>query len=68
MNKDTLLKLAANPFYKMSEDQKRQLAELKEADYHEDSEQEPHMIEIGVIPKHDSTIPKHDVVVARRKK
>lgn len=67
MNKDTLLKLKANPFYVMSAEQLRQLAELEEANYHEDSEQEPHMVEIGVLPKHDSSIPKHNVVVARKK-
>lgn len=67
MNKETLLKLKANPFYKMSPDQLRQLRELEEANYHDDSE-EPHMVEIGIIPKHDATIPKHNVIVGRRKR
>lgn len=68
MNKETLLKLKANPFYKLSAEQERQLVELEEANYHDDSDQEPHMVEIGAIQKHDSTIPKHNVIVTRRKR
>lgn len=68
MNKDTLLKLKSNPFYKMSPDQERQLAELEEADKHSDSNiDSPRMVEIGMPPKHYDAIPKHDVKIARRK-
>lgn len=52
MNEATLKKLKANPHYKLSQKQREEL-------------ERPPMVEFGTVPKHNHSIPLHDVSMQR---
>ena len=58
MNETTLHKLASNPHYKMTADQKNQMVNLKP--------KKP-MNEFGVPNLHDNEVEKHDTKVIKKK-
>ena len=58
MNIQTLKNLSKNPHYKLSDKQKRQLAEY---------DRKP-MIEFGVMNKHNNKMPIHSTGQTKRKK